>query len=117
MQNAWSRVLSVDIHTIGRDDSFVNLGGASIAAMMLVSELRKIGVKIAVADVFRWLILYELARQFDVTAVGDDQDIMEIEPVALLGDEVDVVSLLEDVLTCYGIDQNLIQDVFPCTLL
>lgn len=112
VRQIWGRVLNINPHTIGRNDSFFSLGGDSIAAMMAVSESRKVGVKIAVADIFRWPVLHQLARQTE--AVADDT-INEIEPFALLGDDVDVESLLRDVSTSCGISSNIVQDVFPCT--
>ena len=53
MQRIWAQVLNIDPATIGLDDSFFQLGGDSIAAMKVVSEARKVGVELAVADIFR----------------------------------------------------------------
>ncbi|PHH91429.1 hypothetical protein CDD83_523 [Cordyceps sp. RAO-2017] len=63
MQKIWSRVLQREPATIGLDDSFFQLGGDSITAMKVVGEARKVGVNLAVADVFRCHTLAELAHQ------------------------------------------------------
>ncbi|EFQ92826.1 hypothetical protein PTT_10009, partial [Pyrenophora teres f. teres 0-1] len=52
MQQLWARVLSLELDTIGLDDSFFRLGGDSIAAMKLVGEARGMGLQFSVADIF-----------------------------------------------------------------
>lgn len=62
MQKIWAQVLNMDINSIGLDDSFFRLGGDSIAAMKVVGEARKIGIVIAVSDIFRHHKLEDVAR-------------------------------------------------------
>lgn len=52
MQGIWAKVLGVDAHQIGMDDSFFQLGGDSISAMKLTGEVRKEGLTLTVADIF-----------------------------------------------------------------
>ncbi|CAG8962038.1 hypothetical protein HYFRA_00005080 [Hymenoscyphus fraxineus] len=112
MQRIWSEVLNIDKAVIGRHDSFFNLGGDSIAAMRLVTEARKVGIKMAVADIFRHPILHDLTSQS-----GHVVDISpnEIGPFALLGDEFKNASFLEDISSHYHLDLATIQDIYPCT--
>ena len=112
MQQVWSQVLKIDSRLIGRNDSFFTLGGDSIAAMMVVSESRKIGIKIAVADIFRWPVLHELAGRVEVLS---DEVLGRIAPFSLISDRFDTASLLREISTCYGIDQATIRDIYPCT--
>ncbi|KAL1799672.1 hypothetical protein ACET3X_000014 [Alternaria dauci] len=53
LHGLWAQVLGIDASLIGMDDSFFSLGGDSIAAMKLVGEARRLGIKISVAVVFR----------------------------------------------------------------
>jgi aryl carrier-like protein len=112
MQNIWSRVLCIDSSSISKNSSFFNLGGDSIAAMMLVNESRKVGIKIAVADIFRWPVLHELGSN---TGTILDHSTEEIPPFSLLGDSIHVPSLIKEASTCCGVNPDAIEDVFPCT--
>ncbi|KAI9701811.1 MAG: hypothetical protein M1836_001155 [Candelina mexicana] len=112
MQKLWSEVLSIDPTVIGRQDSFFGLGGDSIAAMRVVSEARKFGIKIVVADVFRHPKLHELASQSG--HVGDETS-EKMAPFALLGDAFDVTSFRKDISSRYHLEPATIQDAYPCT--
>ncbi len=61
MQAIWARVLGIDASNIGLGDSFFHLGGDSIAAMRVVTESRKAGLCVAVADIFRHRRLQQVA--------------------------------------------------------
>ena len=61
MQAIWAKVLGIKADVIGADDSFIHLGGDSMSVMKLVSEARKAGFRLAVADIFRGPKLYEVA--------------------------------------------------------
>lgn len=61
MQSIWARVLGIDASNIGLGDSFFHLGGDSIAAMRVVTEARKAGLGVAVADIFRHRRLQQVA--------------------------------------------------------
>nr|ABR23346.1 non-ribosomal peptide synthetase [Claviceps purpurea] len=63
MQQVWAKVLNIQPEIIGLDDSFFRLGGDSIAAMKLVGEMRKHGVELAVADIFRYPTLDLATKQ------------------------------------------------------
>lgn len=62
LQDIWAQVLKIETTAIGLDDSFFKLGGNSITAMKLVGEARKVGVNLAVADIFRRETLVAAAR-------------------------------------------------------
>ncbi|KAJ4207530.1 Nonribosomal peptide synthetase 30 [Fusarium solani] len=54
MQVIWARILGINPDRIGLDDSFIRLGGDSIAAMKVVGEARRhSGLDITVADLLR----------------------------------------------------------------
>ncbi|KEZ39119.1 hypothetical protein SAPIO_CDS10511 [Scedosporium apiospermum] len=62
LQKIWAQILGIQPSLIGRDDSFFRLGGDSIAAMKVVGEVRKLGVELTVADLFRHPRLRDAAR-------------------------------------------------------
>ncbi|KAJ4168486.1 Nonribosomal peptide synthetase 30 [Fusarium falciforme] len=54
MQAIWARILGINPDRVGLDDSFIRLGGDSIAAMKVVGEARKhSGLDLSVADLLR----------------------------------------------------------------
>ncbi|KAK3936779.1 Nonribosomal peptide synthetase 4 [Diplogelasinospora grovesii] len=64
LRSIWSRLLRIDEEKIGLGDSFFRLGGDSITAMKLVSELRRLqgGFQLTVAQVFANRSLYDMAN-------------------------------------------------------
>ncbi|KAI1103822.1 peptide synthetase [Jackrogersella minutella] len=62
LRQTWSRILAIDEDEIGLNDSFFQLGGDSIGAMKLVSELRVKGLEITVPEIFEHRTLYDMAK-------------------------------------------------------
>ncbi|EHK21098.1 non-ribosomal peptide synthetase [Trichoderma virens Gv29-8] len=93
MQAIWSRIIQVEPDAIGLDDNFFQLGGDSISAMMLVGAVRKHGLSLHIASIFRKPKLEELARlaspdtnNIDATTGSQDQLLEEAQKSALLAD-------------------------------
>ncbi|KAL4780783.1 hypothetical protein BJX76DRAFT_360501 [Aspergillus varians] len=61
LQRLWATILGVDSGGIGADDSFLRIGGDSIAAMRLVATARTAGLSLTVADILRVPQLSDLA--------------------------------------------------------
>ena len=121
MLQVWARVLNIEPSTIGLDDSFFHLGGSSIAAMNAVAEARKIGIKLTVADIFRYPVLHELVNQSYHEPVVDTTQQL-IAPFALLDGECDLDFALREISSQYHLDQTddkmdnaIIRDAYPCT--
>ncbi|KAF5708854.1 enniatin synthase [Fusarium globosum] len=112
MQLLWSRVLKMEPVHIGLDDSFFHLGGDSVAAIKLVGEARKAGIKLEVADIIRHPVLHDLV---DTSVHELDQVHASIPPFALLENSVDVRSFLDDVASRHDIDPAKVQDAYQCT--
>lgn len=53
LQRVWAEVLHQPASTIGMDDTFMSLGGDSLAAMRTVGQCRKIGIKVTVFILLR----------------------------------------------------------------
>lgn len=123
MQQLWAQVLGIDpdkIDNIGLDDSFFQLGGDSIAAMRLVSEARRAGMELSVAELFRHPILRDLAG---LQGLQDTSAIEEIQAFSLLrnangekvGKEVDISAVCGEVADLCSVDVSLIEDIYPCS--
>ncbi|KAI8959910.1 non-ribosomal peptide synthase [Daldinia sp. FL1419] len=62
LRRAWSQILGINEDEIGLENSFFQLGGDSIGAMKLVSELRAKGMEITVPEIFKHRTLYDMAK-------------------------------------------------------
>lgn len=62
LRHAWSRIIAVPEDEISLEDSFFQLGGDSIGAMKLVSELRAAGLELSVANIFEHRTLRDMAN-------------------------------------------------------
>ncbi|KAE8832659.1 hypothetical protein HRS9122_08372 [Pyrenophora teres f. teres] len=112
MQQLWARVLSLELDTIGLDDSFFRLGGDSIAAMKLVGEARGMGLQFSVADIFRNPKLAALAS-LDLRSSYRPNE--EISAFSLLGADTEPTHVREQVAVSCGVDTSLIEDIYPCS--
>ncbi|KAJ4397181.1 hypothetical protein N0V93_001405 [Gnomoniopsis smithogilvyi] len=66
LQSAWSLVLRIPLENIGRESSFMRMGGDSITAMQVATRCRKQGFQIAVVDLLQKLTLADSARQVKI---------------------------------------------------
>ena len=111
-QRIWGQVLNINPTTIELDDSFFRLGGDSIAAMKLVSEAQKIGVKLAMTNIFRHPRLEHVAHQ----GLGLADDLLEyIIPFSLLGNSFDITLLIQNISIQCQLDPATIEDAYPYT--
>ncbi|KAK5991451.1 Nonribosomal peptide synthetase dtxS1 [Cladobotryum mycophilum] len=114
IQRLWSELLYIEQDTIGLDDSFFQLGGDSVIAMKLVAEARKIGLQLTVADIFRQPVLQDVASQ-SVLIVDHSKLEQNTVPFALLGEDVNIAVLTQELSVQYQVDSTAIEDVYPCT--
>ncbi len=98
---------SPQLSTIGLDDSFVQLGGDSVAAMKVVSASRNVGLDLAVADIFRDSTLHGVAGRAR-PVVKKLEHLEHIAPFSMLGPDCKVGSLLGFLSTQYHLDENRI---------
>ncbi|KAF2471471.1 amino acid adenylation, partial [Lindgomyces ingoldianus] len=112
MQQLWARVLGIEPESIGLDDSFFRLGGDSIAAMKLVSEARRMGLHLSVADIFRHPTLSALAG---LDYHHSDSAAEDIPPFSLLGEVVDGATIREEAAVSCSVDAGLVEDLYPCS--
>jgi amino acid adenylation domain-containing protein/non-ribosomal peptide synthase protein (TIGR01720 family) len=118
MLEIWVRVLRIEASSIGLDDNFLQLGGSSISAMKLVTEARKMGMKLTVADIFRFPVLHELVNQIRPEPLVDQTRNL-IAPFALIDAGNDLSAVLGDICSQYELghidNRTNILDAYPCT--
>ncbi|KAL7912426.1 hypothetical protein GGI35DRAFT_491032 [Trichoderma velutinum] len=108
----WSRILNLKPSSIGLGDSFIQLGGDSIAAMKVASEGRKIGIDLSVATILSYPTLEEVAAE----SLYIEQDMLEfIRPFSLLSKDEDVSGLVKAAARLCGTEESVILDIYPCT--
>ncbi|KAH8662495.1 hypothetical protein BX600DRAFT_382509 [Xylariales sp. PMI_506] len=120
LQQIWSHVLGLDQSSINRQDGFFHLGGDSIAAMTVASQARKVGINLAVTDIFRHSVLHDLASHIDreVSTGEEESSHGAIAPFSLLGDRssrLDLISFFRDIHIRYNLGPGSILDAYPCT--
>ncbi|KAL7941558.1 non-ribosomal peptide synthetase [Trichoderma barbatum] len=97
MQQLWAGELKIAAESIGRDDSFLHLGGDSLVAIQLVTSARNVGLLITVKDIF------EDPRLWAVSLKA-----IEIRPFSLLNGLINTNDVIETLKRQYA---------FPCTSL
>ena len=113
LRQIWADVLGLEVSRISTHDSFLRLGGDSIAAMRVVAMARKQHLSLTVGDLFKTPTLVELAQICKFTDVSDEDP--PITPFSLLKGTRDQTAVCEDVAKLCGVDAASIEDVYPCT--
>ena len=114
LRQAWSYIIGVGEDEIGLNDSFFQLGGDSIGAMKLVSELRAEELEITVAEIFKHRTLYDMANVVRNAAPAKTTSAVQLaEPFSLLED-ADPQRFIKDTVQPFLTHQDAqIQDVLP----
>lgn len=116
LQVIFAKTLDIAPKIIGRDDSFLQLGGDSILAIQLTTRARKSGIKITVKDVFKDPRLLAVAKH--ATFSGKEDVVSEhVKPFTLINKKLKT-GILDDVRTqCSLTPGQNIDDVYPLTTL
>nr|POF13484.1 nonribosomal peptide synthetase easa [Quercus suber] len=113
MQKMWADVLALPVETIGRHDSFLQLGGDSITAIRLVTIARETNIVLTVKMIFDDPRLSHVAAE--AAEIKDDNTVHDVQPFSLLpSGEIQTVEseLREQCGLSYG---QAIEDAYPCT--
>ncbi|KAJ6783608.1 hypothetical protein PWT90_05284 [Aphanocladium album] len=114
LRDLWAKLLAIPANEIGRQDSFLSIGGDSISAIQLVTMARNQGLGLSIAAIFRDPKLCEVAAS---AVVSDEDDSEDLEPFALLPNIPSDYTIYEAKKQC-GVGQSvLIDDMYPCTKL
>ncbi|KIX01205.1 uncharacterized protein Z518_08930 [Rhinocladiella mackenziei CBS 650.93] len=116
IQALWASILRVPADSVSADDSFLQIGGDSIAAMRLVGIAREQGLTMSVADLFRTPKLCDLAEQLSarVQAVDNEDDEGGVMPFSLLRRTSEADARDKAANLCH-LEPSLILDIFACT--
>ncbi|CVL02586.1 non-ribosomal peptide synthetase [Fusarium mangiferae] len=101
--SVWAESLKIDRSVIRRSHSFTDLGGTSIEAIRVVSELREHGLATELGDLLAYTSLSNIASRSQTVSVEEEQD---PAPFSLLQDE----KLLSDLK-----EREDITDAYPVT--
>ncbi|CBX99700.1 similar to nonribosomal peptide synthetase [Plenodomus lingam JN3] len=105
----WSAALETE-DELTVDSNFVELGGDSLDAMMLVSSARRDGIELSVADIFKHPRLAAMA----LAAKTVESDVWDQPaPFSLVAGDSSA-TIIEAAKAC-GIEVEAVEDVYPCT--
>ncbi|POS75877.1 hypothetical protein DHEL01_v205733 [Diaporthe helianthi] len=112
LQRLWAEILKINPDHIGLDDEFNRMGGDSIQAMRLAASARQQGWTLTVASITKCPSLEQMSRQM---IHKDDGEIAPPKPFSLLDQNTDLTAMLAEAAKLCGIDEALIEDVYPCS--
>ncbi|KAK5051561.1 hypothetical protein LTR84_003213 [Exophiala bonariae] len=112
IRDSWARVLDMTPDEIDLDDNFFRLGGDSVLAMRLVSNLRAQGYILSVADIFQNMRLRDVA-----TVIRQETSSKSAQPYTPFSTipEEDLDALIEDIRPQLSDVGGNIQDILPAT--
>jgi amino acid adenylation domain-containing protein len=114
LRSAWAVVLRIPEEQIDVDDNFFRLGGDSVLAMKLISNLRAQGHSLTVADIFQNMRLSDAARVLKVNR-GPQADAQSYKSFSILAEQ-DTRRFVSEVIQPKLADQSwTIQDILPAT--
>jgi non-ribosomal peptide synthetase component F/aryl carrier-like protein len=119
MQGLWADVLRVSPDVVGRNDSFLALGGDSLAAIRLVTKAREQGIGLTVGSIFRDPRLSQVAEaaDFDQDGAAGLESQASVEPWSLVPADQQDTLLAVARRQCNLRDSDGIQDLYPVTAL
>ncbi|UKZ76547.1 NRPS [Trichoderma virens FT-333] len=117
VQAIWAKRLNMPLDSIGRDDSFLQIGGDSIAVIHFVADARQAGISLTVKDVFDDPRLWRVAAVADTTN-RDSNVVSSSIPFELLQHSQFDSDMRNELLKqCNLASWDMVEDAFPCTKL
>lgn len=112
LRDIWAKVLNIDFEIIGRNDSFLRIGGDSIAAIQLVTLASQHNVNLTVAVIFRDPRLFAMAVEAEA---GEEKYSFSGKPFALLPTD-EIAKISSEVYKQCNLPANtVIEDLYPCS--
>ncbi|UKZ82422.1 NRPS [Trichoderma virens FT-333] len=112
LANLWAQVLKISSEDIGKNDSFLQIGGDSISSIHLVSLAQQSGISLTVASIFADSKLSTMALS---AGDGKIEPIHDVEPFSMAPTR-DLDTLLEDVRAKCGLSSTaVVEDIYPVT--
>ncbi|GFP57382.1 nonribosomal peptide synthetase lcsA [Trichoderma asperellum] len=117
LQHLWAEILQIPAQSIGKDDSFLRVGGDSIAAIRLVSMARESGVTLTVAGIFEDPCLSSMAAIASI-ADGEDELSAHIPAYSLLDNDTQHLIQTPSIYEICNLKEGQeIEDAYPTTKL
>ena len=114
LRQAWSHIIGAGEDEIGLNDSFFQLGGDSIGAMKLVSELRAENLEITVAEIFKHRTLYDMASVIrEAAPAKTTATIDHAVPFSLLEGADLQTFITEGIQPFLALQNTRVQDILP----
>ncbi|KAI0129876.1 hypothetical protein BJ170DRAFT_290871 [Xylariales sp. AK1849] len=114
LRQLWADVFSSDTSSIEVEDNFISLGGDSVLAIRLVAAARAAGLDLSLQLIFQCPVLRDMAQ-----ATGNLETVEEhstkIPPFALLGGPNAVSLIRQEASNQFGVPEELIEDIYPCS--
>lgn len=113
LQRAWNKVLGAEVK-VYRQSNFFSVGGDSLRAMRLVAAARAEGLQLTVTDIFSNTTFSDMAtKAVEITETSEED--REIAPFTLLDQDWDAQNARTEAAALCGIDEDRVEDVYPCT--
>lgn len=112
LQKLVSSVLNLPLSSVGADDSFIRLGGDSIAAMRLVAAAQAEHLDLSVIDIFKRPKISDLAAKCKLSA-SEPRIEHSVETFELLPRELQRNQVVQDISDICRIPKNKIHDAYP----
>ncbi len=116
IQRLWGAVLQISPSSIGMDDSFLNIGGDSLAAIKLAGAARREGLELTVGHIYKHQSLSEMALALASCTHTLDSNGARVAPFTLLS-EPDGRDTKVKLATrkCQLSEADEVEDMYPCT--
>ncbi|KAK8031980.1 hypothetical protein PG990_001714 [Apiospora arundinis] len=113
VQSVWASMLGIPADTISSDDHFFKLGGDSLSAMKVASQMRSENIFISVTELFSHPILSALATLVESkTGAAEVVSVSDVSPFELLSDKQCVIDRIEKTV---GVSMHTVEDAYPAT--
>lgn len=119
LRDLWASVLNLPASDIGTQDNFLRLGGDSIAAIRLATDLGRKGMWLTVPDIYSQPQLSEMAKLMSRSESAAPE---AVRPFSLLKAEMDRDDACRQVaelcsVGAWHVKPSQIEDIFPCIAL
>ncbi|KAJ5489299.1 Nonribosomal peptide synthetase 1 [Penicillium diatomitis] len=115
LRELWEKTLELESGSVRNNDSFFALGGDSFSAMNLVGAAQAEGISLTVATIFKHPTLIEMAQACSVSSEVLPSAHKPIKPFSLIPSSVNLEGLLEEISEACGLQNDEIEDVYPCS--
>lgn len=119
LRDLWASVLNLPASDIGTQDNFLRLGGDSIAAIRVATDLGRKGMWLTVPDIYSQPQLSEMAKLMSRSEAAAPE---AVRSFSLLKAEIDKDDACRQVaelcsVGAWHVEPSQIEDIFPCTAL